>query len=217
MSRSPAPGRGGSPEPVAGQSRRREPLTGVLLVGGASSRFGSPKALARLGATGGEHGPAPGDETLAGRAWRILAGACDETIAVGKTADGLALPFPLLDDGTARRAPIAGVVAGLRAARHDLCVVLPVDCPLVDAELLHALAAACTGDAAHPPAGPLPGAFRRSALPALEAALAAGELSLWRAIAGLDVAVASVDEAKLADVDEPADLEALRAARAATS
>ena len=36
-------------------------VTGVLLVGGASARFGSPKALARFG-----------DETLADRAWRTL-------------------------------------------------------------------------------------------------------------------------------------------------
>ena len=72
-------------------------LTGILLVGGASRRFGSPKALARFDG-----------ETLAERAWRMLGEACDERIAVGKAADGLALPFPLVDDGTDVRAPIAG-------------------------------------------------------------------------------------------------------------
>ena len=184
----------------------REQISGVLLVGGASRRFGSPKALALLEA-----------ETLAARAWRTLGAACAEVLAVGKTADGLALPFPLLDDGAAERVPLAGVIAGLRAARHDLCVVLPVDCPLVDAEVIAALAAACTGAAAHPASGPLPGAFRRSALPQLEAALAAGELGLWRALAGLAVTVVALDEAKLADVDEPADLGRLRAQLAAAA
>ena len=82
-----------------------ERLTGVLLVGGASRRFGSPKALARFGA-----------ETLAERAWRLLGEACDERLAVGKPAEGAGLPFPLLDDGTDVRAPLAGLVAGLRAA-----------------------------------------------------------------------------------------------------
>ena len=185
------------PAPAAAPA---EPLTGILLAGGASSRFGSPKALARLDG-----------ETLAARAHRALAAACDEVIAVGKAGDALPLPFPLLDDGSAVRAPIAGVVAGLRAARHDLCVVLPVDCPLVDAALLRQLATACTGDAAHPPSGPLPGAYRRSALPVLEAALAAGELSLWRALDRLSVASVAVDEQKLADVDEQRDLEVLQA------
>ena len=80
----------------------------MLLVGGASTRFGSPKALAQFDG-----------ETLAERAWRLLGEACDERIAVGKRADGLELPFDVLDDGTDVRAPIAGVVAGLRAATHD--------------------------------------------------------------------------------------------------
>ena len=95
-------------------------LTGILLVGGASSRFGAPKALARLGG-----------ETLAERAWRLLTETCDETIAVDKRADALPLPFSILDDGSDVRAPLAGIVAGLRAARHDVCVFLPVDCPSV--------------------------------------------------------------------------------------
>ena len=183
-------------------SALREPATGILLLGGASKRFGSPKALARLGA-----GAAEG-ETLAERGWRTLTATCDEVLAVGRAADGLPLAFPLVEDAGEVRAPIVGVVAGLRAARHDLCLVLPVDCPFVDVPLLHALAAACAAaDAAHPPAGPLPGAYRRSALPALERALAAGTLSLWRALDGLTVSLVELDEARLADIDEPADLE----------
>ena len=41
------------------------------------------------------------------------------------------------------RASLAGVVAGLRAAAHDVAIVLPVDVPLVTPALLLALAAAC--------------------------------------------------------------------------
>lgn len=173
-------------------------LTGILLVGGASRRFGSPKALARLDG-----------ETLAERTWRALGAACEERIAVGKRADGLELPFALVDDGTDVRAPIAGVVAGLRAAAHDLAVVLPVDCPLMTAAAIRALADACTGDAAVPPSGPLPGAYARSALPALEAALAAGRLSLRGALSGLRTATVDVDPDLLANVNTPADLDGL--------
>src|SRR5207248_6351821 len=95
-------------ERVHARMANRE-LTGVLLVGGASRRFGSPKALARFDGT-----------TLAERAWRVLGEACDERLAAGKAADDLLLPFPVLDDGTGLRAPIAGVVAGLRAASHEV-------------------------------------------------------------------------------------------------
>ena len=144
----------------------RPRLTGILLVGGASTRFGSPKALARLG-----------DETLAERAWRVLGEACDERLAVGKQEDALELPFDLLDDGCETRAALAGIVAGLRAAPTELAVVLPVDMPLVTATLLRELADSCK-DAAAPRAAPLPAAFRRRALPVLERRLATGELAL---------------------------------------
>jgi len=172
-------------------------LTGVLLVGGASTRFGSPKALVRIG-----------DETFAERAWRVLGELCDERIAVGKAADGLELPFAVLDDGTDVRAPIAGVVAGLRAARNPLTVVIPVDVPLLTREALSALAAACL-DVAVPPSGPLPGAYRTTALPALELALAEGRLSLRAAIAGLDVATVVLDESLLINVNAPDDVRRL--------
>jgi len=172
-------------------------LTGVLLVGGASTRFGSPKALAQLDG-----------ETLAERAWRLLGEACGERFAVGKQADGLELPFPLLDDGTDVRAPIVGVVAGLRAARNDVAVVVPVDVPRLTAAALHELADACL-DVAMPLSGPLPGAYRQSALPALERALAAGRLALREAIAGLEVATVELDESLLLNVNRPDDVQRL--------
>jgi molybdenum cofactor guanylyltransferase len=176
-----------------------ERLTGVLLVGGASTRFGSPKALARLEG-----------ESLAARAWRTLGDACDELLAVGKIGDGLDLPFPLLDDGCDVRAPIAGLVAGLAGAESDLCVFLPVDCPLVDAPSLARLAAACEGvDAAVPQTGPLPGAYRRSALPALQRRLAAERLSLRDALTDLTTRTVEFDDALLANVNTVDDLERL--------
>lgn len=170
-------------------------LTGVLLVGGLSRRFGAPKALASVGG-----------ETLAARGWRILGEACDERLAVGKAADALPLPFPLLDDGTDLRHPAAGIVAALRRAAHDVCVVLPVDCPAMTPEALRLLGEACA-DAARPTgdAGPIPGAFRRTALPALEQCLAE-ESSITAALAGLDVAIVELDPSLYADADTPAEL-----------
>ena len=165
----------------------------MLLVGGASRRFGSPKALARLG-----------DETLAERAWRILGEVFDERIAVGKAGE-LDLPFAVVDDGADVRAPLAGIVRGLGAVETDFAVFLPVDVPLVDAATLRALADACR-EAAVTQTGPLPVAFARSAFPELEARLRRCDLRLGDAIAALDTAVVRVDAALLANVNEPADL-----------
>jgi molybdenum cofactor guanylyltransferase len=175
----------------------RPRLTGVLLVGGASARFGSPKALARLDG-----------ETLAARAWRILGEACDERLAVGKRANGLKLPFALLDDGIETRAALAGIVAGLRAAPTQLAVMLPVDAPLVTAALLRDLADACA-DAAAPRDDPLPAAFHRRALPVLERRLGEGRLALHEALDELDTTRVGVDAALLANVNTPDELRRL--------
>jgi molybdopterin-guanine dinucleotide biosynthesis protein A len=159
------------------------PLTGVLLVGGASERFGAPKALARFRG-----------ETLAERGHRLLAEACDEVLVVGKQSDGL--PLDVIDDGTASRAPVQGVIAGLRAARHDVAVVLPVDVPLMTPGALRAL-----GDAAAVPSSliPLPGAYPRALLPVLEARAAAGELSLR----DVNPATVELPDGLLRDADTP--------------
>jgi molybdopterin-guanine dinucleotide biosynthesis protein A len=167
-------------------------VTGVLLVGGASSRFGSPKALAWLE-----------DETLADRAWRVLGEACDERIAVGKLGDELPLPFPVVDDGSPVRAPAAGIVAGLGAATYDVCVFLPVDCPRISVETLQRLAAAAP---AVSQTGPLPGAFTRSMLPLFERKLVAGDYSLR----DVEATVVELDPAELVNVNTPADLRAVR-------
>ena len=155
--------------------------SGILLVGGASERFGSPKALASFRG-----------ETLAERAWRLLHEVCDEVVAVGKS-DGVELPFPVLDDGAEERAPVFGLLAGLRAASHDVCIALPVDCPLVTPEALRALAEA----RAVPQTGPLPGAYTKAMLPELEARVARGELSLR----GVNPNVVDIDEKVLLNVN----------------
>jgi molybdopterin-guanine dinucleotide biosynthesis protein A len=173
--------------------------TGILLVGGLSRRFGSVKALAPLGT-----------ETLAERGWRLLGEAFSQRLAIGKDADQLGLPFPLLDDEITVRSPLAGVVAGLRVVQTEIAVFLPVDCPLMTSEALHTLAANCA-DAAVPETGPLPGAYARSALAVLEQRLAAGRFDLQEALGELDARTVQIDPALLANVNTERDLDRLRA------
>ncbi len=151
-------------------------LTGILLAGGASTRFGSPKELAEFEG-----------ETLGDRAWRLLGEACDERIRVG----------PGDDPGTG---PVAAIAAGLRAATHEIAVVIPVDMPRLTVPALHELAAACR-DAAVAQNGPLPCAIRRAAFPLTE------ERRLRTVLAGLDTAQIELDAALLLNVNTPADVE----------
>ena len=145
-----------------------------------------------------------GGETLAERAWSTLGLTCEHRLAVGKAADGLELPFPILDDGNRLRAAIVGLVAGLHAAPDDLCVVLPVDCPRMTPGALLELVDACR-EAAVTPLGPLPGAYRKSVLPALEA----GGLSIRRSLLHSDVAIVSLEQDLLLNVNTRADLDLL--------
>lgn len=163
-------------------------LTGVLLVGGASSRFGSAKALAQLrGRTLAEHG------------WRTLGEAFAYRLAVGK--GDLELPFDVVVEPLEPQAPIVGVVAGLRAAATDTAVFLPVDCPLVTAGLLLDLGVA----RAVTQTGPLPGAYAKDDLPELERRLASGDYSLR----GVNQRVLEADPHLLVNVNTPAELSAL--------
>ena len=176
--------------------RGREEVTGVLLVGGASSRFGSPKALALFDG-----------EKLAIRGYRLLEETFGVAIAVGKEADDLDLPFPVQDDGRDERAAILGLAAGLRLAETDLCVVLPTDMPRVTSSLLRALAAAAEdAQAAVVQTGPLPGAYRRSALPVVERRIARDELALTGVAEELEARVVEGAVGELTNVNTPADL-----------
>jgi len=157
-------------------------LTGILLVGGASTRFGSPKELAEFEG-----------ETLRDRAWRLLGEVCDEQLAVGRSG--------LADPGTG---PVAAIAAGLRIAQHDVAIVIPVDMPLLTADALRLLGEACR-DAALAQAGPLPCAIARRMLPAFET----GERRLGAVLDGLDTARIELEPWLLANVNTPADLDKL--------
>ena len=159
-----------------------QPLTGILLVGGASARFGSPKELAEYEG-----------ETLADRAWRLLGEVSAERLAVGRGG--------LTDPGTG---PVAAIAAGLRAASHEVAVVIPVDMPLLTGEALRLLAGACR-DAAVAQGGPLPCAVARRTLPAFET----GERRLRTVLDGLDTVRVELTEDVLANVNTPADLDTL--------
>jgi molybdopterin-guanine dinucleotide biosynthesis protein A len=157
-------------------------LTGILLVGGASRRFGSPKEDALFEG-----------ETLRERAWRLLGAACEERIAVGRGG--------LPDPGTG---PVAAIAVGLRAASQPVALVIPVDMPRLTVQALHVLADACR-DAAVAQCGPLPCALARRTVPAFEA----GERRLRAVLAGLDTAAVELDDRLLVNVNTPAELDTL--------
>lgn len=111
--------------------------------------------------------------------------------------------------------PLAGVIAGLKAARHEWVVLLACDAPLVDQALVQALRhLACEhGSAAMVRQGgywqPMFSVLPRRMLPALEQAWVAGERSLQKAlrVAPVQALECTPEDMRLANFNSPELLE----------
>ncbi|MBI5309538.1 MAG: molybdenum cofactor guanylyltransferase [Actinobacteria bacterium] len=171
--------------------------TGVVLAGGASSRFGSPKAAAQLA------GRAMIEYPLA-----AMREAGLPAVVIAKSDSDLpALPgaVEVIREPDRPRHPLCGIVTALERIGGPI-VVCACDMPFVTPELLGWLAA-LPGESAIVVAGgspqPLLGRYTPAALPALREALDA-ESSVLRA---LELAGArEIDEGELSRFGEPSEL-----------
>ena len=153
--------------------RRREaaPLRGVVLVGGESRRFGSPKQLAAF------RGSSFGALVVA-----ALDSVVGQPYAVGEGALPPALAdLPRLADARDARGPIAGLLGALEATPDTALLAVACDQPLVTGEALRWLVAQRRAGAiavlARIGAGaiePLPGIYEPEALAVLAVLAAAG-------------------------------------------
>jgi molybdopterin-guanine dinucleotide biosynthesis protein A/rhodanese-related sulfurtransferase len=165
-----------------------EPFAGAVLTGGRSSRMGRDKA-----------GIPVDGVAMADRVATALAGAgADPVLRVGAEVGG---------------GPLAAVADALRRSPHDVVVVLACDLPWTTPEAIRLVVAALAGHAAAVPVvggryEPLHAAWRRSvALPAVEAAIAAGEGAVHRVLRSLGaVEVTGVEPSAVRNVNRPADL-----------
>lgn len=148
-------------------------LTAVVLAGGRSTRFGSDKRRAVL----------QGADLLS-RALDIARAVTPRLIlAVGRGEHaGLPTQVQVVEDAVPGAGPLAGIVAALRACQTPWCVFLPVDMPLVEPDLLRALAALAdeTGAMVADERGaqPLLACWSRGRAASFEAALAAGRYTV---------------------------------------
>lgn len=161
-------------------------FTGVVLVGGRSTRLGVDKV-----------------ELFADTVAAVMRDAgASEVLRIGRDA----MPDDVADVG-----PLGGVATALRLAVHDIVVILACDLPEVRADGVRAIVAALDAepraDVAMPPGEPLHAAWRRRALPAVRAAIEAEHLAVRAALDRLQVIeVAGVDPRWLRNVNTPADL-----------
>ena len=155
----------------------------LVLAGGSSRRMGRPKAWLEVG------------HTILLR-WVVdrLAPAFSEVMIAFAEPEQLEQPIPyrVVFDRKRSGGPLAGIEAGLMAARLDVVFVIACDMPYVTADVAHvAVAAARTCDAAVPRIDgrpePVCAAYRKSALPVITAALDSGHRRAAEVLAGMEV------------------------------
>lgn len=162
-------------------------LDAVVLAGGASRRMGRDKALIELDG-----------QRLVDRAVERMATVADHVlVASGGRSLGR---HDEVADAPDCDGPLAGILAALRRTESDVLAIVPVDAPDTDPRVVARLAALChaSGRAAcvvhadgHVQA--LHAVIARSARPAVEARVAAGERSPRGLLAWLDARCVDVD------------------------
>lgn len=171
-----------------------EPLSGVILAGGASRRMGRDKALLDFDGQ-------PLIARIAGR----LAGLCAEVIiAAGACGRFAGLADRCVEDVYPGVGTLGGLHAGLLAARRNAVAVVACDMPFVDPRVLARMAAlAPTADLVilrhEGHVEPLHAIYRKSCLSVIEATILSGERCAYAFHDRL--VVRYVDAAELADLD----------------
>ena len=152
----------------------RYEASAAVLAGGASRRMGVNKAM-----------PAPRGRPLILETADALRARFDEAFIVAADADAYSFAgVPIGSDRVRGAGPLAGIAAALVAASQDSLFVVACDMPEIDFALAERLLAAPNGfDCAVPRVGeglyePLFAVYRKSALSAMEASLAAGRFGV---------------------------------------
>ncbi|MBV9147253.1 MAG: molybdenum cofactor guanylyltransferase [Acidobacteria bacterium] len=151
---------------------RRSDITGYVLAGGSSRRMGTDKALIPWGSG-----------TLLSHALSVLQDVVTEVFVVSSNfGHHAALP-----DAVPGQGPLGGISTALSRSATDWNLVFAVDLPLVDAQWFRWLADVCDRTASDAVLAriqgrlqPLCAAYHRRLLPAFDAALKNGELSIHR-------------------------------------
>jgi molybdopterin-guanine dinucleotide biosynthesis protein A len=194
----------------------RAPVSGIVLAGGRSRRFGRDKLAERIG-----------DRTLLERAVEAVGTVAADVVVVAAPGVDPAVPpdVTLVHDDAAFEGPLAGLIAGLTAVREPLVVVVGGDMPTLSPAVLdllvRTLEVAAEDACALRSFGrlqPLPIALRTGAATALVRQLVAErERRLGAVLDRLSVRTLGDGEWRaldpeartLRDVDEPGDLEGL--------
>jgi molybdopterin-guanine dinucleotide biosynthesis protein A len=175
------------------------PVTGLVLAGGRSTRFGSDKASALLAGR-------PLLQWVTG----ALSTVCEALVVVraaGQQLPPIETPLPLAvaEDRYPGKGPLAGIVSGFPAVATPLCLVTSCDAPLLQPALVSFLAGLAEGQDIVCPyvegfVQPLVAVYRpRTCLAPFEEAVERDVLKITAAWGPLEVRVVREPEIRTAD------------------
>lgn len=173
-----------------------QPISVIVLAGGASRRMGANKALLTI----------DGNETLIARVVRHMRPLTDDRLLVTNTPELYAdLGLRQTNDLYPGKGPLAGLHAGLSAARHEWVFAVACDMPLVDHRLVRYMILLSQGQQAVVPRPtadtlePLHALYGKTCLPAIEERLAAGDLRMISFYAAVRVRYVEAEEIAIFD------------------
>jgi molybdopterin-guanine dinucleotide biosynthesis protein A len=110
-------------------SSTQQPITGVILAGGKSSRMGQNKALMSLGG-----------KRLVDRVVEVMRSVFDDLLMVTNTPDVYAdLSVPMVRDVWPEKGSLGGVYSAIYHAATPYCLVVACDMPFLQAAMLRYL------------------------------------------------------------------------------
>lgn len=99
-------------------------MTGIVLIGGKSRRFGKDKVIARVG-----------EKTLVEHVTDIITPLFDEVILIGHKRDRLE-PFKIVEDVLPGCGPLGGIYTALSVSPTPQCFVFAADMPNLNSDLI---------------------------------------------------------------------------------
>ncbi len=110
-------------------------FSGIIVSGGRSSRMGEDKALLEVDG-----------KPMIQYVSEVLRATCDEIIIASSNEKHAKFGDFMVEDTPKGMGPIAGIQAGLQAAKYEQSIVLSCDTPFVTKEILEVLKEQCQGE-----------------------------------------------------------------------
>jgi len=171
-------------------------LSGIILCGGKSNRFGSNKGLALYK-----------DRPMISYSIELMQEVVSEILISANCEEYRHFGYTVVHDVNINRGPLEGLIQSLKTAKHPRCLICPCDMPNLNSQIFQALLNTKKGFDAivaihNGFIEPLVGIYYKKCLPKLEKALINGNHKMLSVLKTLNVHYQNIDS-KISDMHDP--------------